>query len=960
MPVALRYGRKWGMVVYPRLFGRRRRRRVSYLGGLGLAGAATIGFTLAQGFTTEALAILLGGVVLLIMGFADDRSAAGGLPVTLRLVVETLVAAVVWLAGIKIEFFAIEWIDAILTIVFLVGITNAFNLLDNMDGVAGATAVAISAATFGLAAYSGQHLVATLAAALAGASLGFLRHNITKARIFLGNGGSLFLGFLVASTALKLRLDLDPPETGLAILALFAIPLSDTTLVSISRWMNGRALFTGGVDHISHRLVKMGTSQSVTVSLHTAVSLAAGMMVLLTITTARSVFLWSVFLLAGVAVIALLRVSVYEDGGVSAARRAVLTAAPLVLALIGAGVASAVIAKGDLVDAREQLDDARTSLTSVDLVSARGSLDQGEAHLTRARGRLDSPVTFAARLVPGLRGNLQVATSVASAGLEMVGAGRAGIELLSIFPSSGGQLTPPLVDGVVQVEELVKAREPARRLAAAVSRASDIVASSDGTVLLPEVRNARSQFIALLDDAREKAVIAEGATSILPKVLGAGGKRTWVIAAENIAELRGRGGFLGSFGFVSADQGALGLEGFKSASELPALDTTPRQELPEEYRNHYAALGGATAWANLGMSPHFPSGANLLLTKLQTVAGINAEGVISLDPVGLSYLLEALGPVNVEGLPEPISSANVVDWTLNRQYFHFAEDPEKRKRFLGEVTEAVWSRITSPVQVDAKRLAEAFGRAIRERHMVLYSRRPAEQKLFEDLNISGGVEQGRGDYLMIVGQNFGENKMDYYLTRRVTYRGEVNAKGELEALLRIAVKNNAAPGTIFPQEVGGERPALELAAGSARTSLAAFVPPRTVLERVSVDEAVTDDFEVKTELGKTLLGTTVVIGPGETRYIEFRYRVPDVMDGPDYRLTIQKQSTPIPDHLDVKVTVPSSAVIAFKEGFTRGAGLHWKGPLQQDMSLAASIEVPVRARLLVWVASILRKPVLQV
>src|SRR5687768_6392157 len=98
MPVALKYGRRWGMVVYPRLFGRRRRRRVSYLGGLGLAGAATIGFTLAQGFTTEAMAILLGGLVLLIVGFADDRSAAGGLPVTLRLVVEVLVAAVVWLA----------------------------------------------------------------------------------------------------------------------------------------------------------------------------------------------------------------------------------------------------------------------------------------------------------------------------------------------------------------------------------------------------------------------------------------------------------------------------------------------------------------------------------------------------------------------------------------------------------------------------------------------------------------------------------------------------------------------------------------------------------------------------------------------------------------------------------------------------------------------------------------------
>jgi UDP-GlcNAc:undecaprenyl-phosphate GlcNAc-1-phosphate transferase len=173
------------------------------------------------------------------------------------LAIEAVAALLAAMAGARVGLVggAFDWV---LTVVWLVVITNSFNLLDNMDGAAGVIATVTAVCLAVAATLQGQWLVGGMAALVAGSCLGFLVYNWHPARIFLGDAGSLFLGYLLAVIALKLRF---PVAHGASIPAvlLFAGPaLFDTSLVVVSRAMAGTPIYLGGTDHASHRLLALG------------------------------------------------------------------------------------------------------------------------------------------------------------------------------------------------------------------------------------------------------------------------------------------------------------------------------------------------------------------------------------------------------------------------------------------------------------------------------------------------------------------------------------------------------------------------------------------------------------------------------------------------------------------------------------------------------------------------------
>ncbi|MCS6800663.1 MAG: MraY family glycosyltransferase [Chloroflexota bacterium] len=206
-------------------------------------------------------AILLGATIVAIAGLIDDRV---GLSPYLKLGVQFLATWPLLAAGVRVES-ATPWqeVNLILTVLWVVGVTNAFNLLDNMDGLAASVAAIASGFFLVLAAGSGQFLVASLSAAVAGASLGFLRFNfLAPAKIFMGDAGSLLLGFLLAAIGIKLRFDNDPTVTLLIPILVLGVPIFDTALVTISRLRRGRnPLTAAGRDHLSHRLTMLGLTQ---------------------------------------------------------------------------------------------------------------------------------------------------------------------------------------------------------------------------------------------------------------------------------------------------------------------------------------------------------------------------------------------------------------------------------------------------------------------------------------------------------------------------------------------------------------------------------------------------------------------------------------------------------------------------------------------------------------------------
>lgn len=242
-------------------------RPIPLLGGLAMYAAVVLAvlFTFTGSARAQIVGILSGATLVAAVGILDDR---GWLHHQIKLFIGMPVAAgILLLSGIHAQVFAVIFagriayvLDVFLTVFVVVGITASFSILDHMDGLCAGIA-ATASIFFALLAYlNGQTLVTTLAAAVLGAATGFLRWNFKPAKIFMGDGGAMFLGFLMATLALKLRLEqANPVSSWLAPLLILGVTLFDTTLVTISRSRRGLLPFTTpGKDHAAHRLSNLG------------------------------------------------------------------------------------------------------------------------------------------------------------------------------------------------------------------------------------------------------------------------------------------------------------------------------------------------------------------------------------------------------------------------------------------------------------------------------------------------------------------------------------------------------------------------------------------------------------------------------------------------------------------------------------------------------------------------------
>ena len=211
--------------------GKVHRGATPYLGGVAICVAAVASALVLPGWPRGAFAFLAAACLVSVAGLVDD---VRGLSATTRLAIEIPAAGLAVAAGARADLFG-NWIDFVISVVFLVVLTNAFNLLDNIDGAAGAIGTTIAIALATAALIEGQVLVGGLAVVVAATCLGFLVYNWYPASIFMGDAGSLFLGFILAVIALKLRTGVAHPASALALLLLVGPALFDTTLVVISR-----------------------------------------------------------------------------------------------------------------------------------------------------------------------------------------------------------------------------------------------------------------------------------------------------------------------------------------------------------------------------------------------------------------------------------------------------------------------------------------------------------------------------------------------------------------------------------------------------------------------------------------------------------------------------------------------------------------------------------------------------
>lgn len=258
---------------------------VPYLGGLALALAvtlaviaATIAFNPTPQDQSLALGVMLPALGLGVVGLIDDLKGLGALSRFIAQSAAALITAGISVAsGTSSQLTGSTVLDIAITLVWIVGITNALNLMDNMDGLAG-TVAGVAAAFFGLiAAVNGQYLIAALSFAIAGSCAGFLFHNWRPATIYMGDAGALFLGFVLAVIGIRIDLTAQPLALSLAVPVLvLALPIIDTTLVVLDRRRRGLSPFQGGRDHLSHRVNRVGYSVPQTVRMIGALGVFSG------------------------------------------------------------------------------------------------------------------------------------------------------------------------------------------------------------------------------------------------------------------------------------------------------------------------------------------------------------------------------------------------------------------------------------------------------------------------------------------------------------------------------------------------------------------------------------------------------------------------------------------------------------------------------------------------------------
>ncbi len=258
VPIARQAALKYGIVDAPDGRLKHQKEPVPYFGGLAIYLAFLMSLAFTFEFRHDVLGIILGGTIVVMLGLIDDF---GVLTPMTKLAGQLLAVFVLIKSGIRIEIAAWpEWLDLLLTVFWMVGLINAFNLLDIMDGLSAGIGAVAAAGLLVVALLQGDQAIAFMLAALIGSLIGFLKYNWQPARIYMGDTGAMFIGLLLGAMAMIGKYPSDHPFSLLTPVFILGVPIFDTLFVMYVRYRRGLPIFWGSPDHIAIRLRHWGMS----------------------------------------------------------------------------------------------------------------------------------------------------------------------------------------------------------------------------------------------------------------------------------------------------------------------------------------------------------------------------------------------------------------------------------------------------------------------------------------------------------------------------------------------------------------------------------------------------------------------------------------------------------------------------------------------------------------------------
>ena len=553
-------------------------------------------------------------------------------------------------------------------------------------------------------------------------------------------------------------------------------------------------------------------------------------------------------------------------------------------------------AKSNLEQARSSAQLTKDALLQGNTKDASRFAAEAESHAQAARDATHSVPWSIVSVIPWLGSPFKTGQQISDVVLGLTA------EVLRPTADAGTTVAPDqlLANGRLDVTALRKEEPVLSKIAADAARLNTAAQAITEPNYLDAVRGARTQLQTQTSDISQLMGNTALAAQLAPSMLGADGPRTYFMGFQTNAEARGTGGLLGGFGILRFDDGKPTVDTLAPNTDF-SKSFTPFS-INQEFDEQFGFTNPTSDFRNSNQSSHFPYAAQIWKQMWAQRTGMNVDGVIAIDPVALSYILGATGPVTMPN-GETVTKDNVVELTESTIYARFPDpnDQSGRKQYLQDIATEVVKKITKPVE-SPRKLLNALGRAISERRILVWSSNPADQKLLEETPLAHIIPDDPAPYAEVVINNLGGNKMDYYLDRQIEYVADGCDGDKRTSTVTVRLTNTLKDAAGLPDYVAGRL--------GFYPEIAGTIPRGTML--TSVRLLTTRGAEVKSVLtnGKRsrVFGSTershpsfesqVAIPPGQTVELTFRLTEPVVPGAA--RVPVQ----PLEDQITPKVSVP--------------------------------------------------------
>jgi hypothetical protein len=537
----------------------------------------------------------------------------------------------------------------------------------------------------------------------------------------------------------------------------------------------------------------------------------------------------------------------------------------LVLIAFGCWLAyEGVQAKSNLEDARGAAQQAREALLKGNSADTKQWVDQAQSHAKNAHDATHSVPWSLASAVPWLGSPFKTGQQISDVVL--------GLATDVLLPSAdvAQALSPDrlLEGGRVDVQLLRNSAPRLTEISAAAAKLGDQARAISEPAYLSQIRDARTQLQKQTADVTGLLRNTDLAARLVPSMMGADGPRTYFMGFQTNAEARGTGGLLGGFGILRFDNGKGTMDSLGSNAELnkqfAPLDLGP------EFQSQYGYANPTTDFRNSNLSSHFPYAAQIWKSLWQQQSGMSVDGAIAIDPVALSYILGAVGPVTMPD-GEVITADNVVELTESTVYARFPTDQPARKAYLQDVASEVVKKVTAHIQ-SPRDLLDALGKAVSEGRIAVWSASPADQALLEQTPLAHVVPEGPGPFASVVINNLGGDKLDYYLRRKIEYAAD-GCDGQTRKSTITVTLTNTAPAGGLPDYVtslqgGTSNYPLPVPVGTNVTSVTLLATPGSRLSSAVVDGEKATVFP-GVERGHPTYEVQVYVKPGQTLEVKY-------------------------------------------------------------------------------------------